>query len=107
MLRGGGACARAEGRRHLWELPCSPSPSREGRVTQPVRSGWEGGGGPGGDLGVGKARPGPRSHRGLPEHPAAVAVPRVGPRRGRGRWPVRLAVVGGEGRNWEKFTVGF
>ena len=67
-------------------------------MTRPVRSGWGGGGGPGGDLGVGKARPGPRSHRALPEHPAEVAVPRVVPRRGRGRWPVCLAFVGGEGR---------
>ena len=76
-----------------------PSPvSGGGRVTRPVRSGRGGGGGPGGDLGVGKARPGPRSHRALPEHPAEVAVPRVVPRRVRGRWPVCLAVFGGEGR---------
>ena len=68
-----------------------------GRVTRPVRSGCGGGGGLGGDLGVGKARPGPRSLRALPEHPAEVAVPRVWPWRGRGRWPVCLAVIGGEG----------
>ena len=41
---------------------------------------------------------GPRSLRALPEHPAEVAVPRVWPWRGRGRWPVRLAFCGGEGR---------
>ena len=75
-----------------------PSPVSGGRVTRLVQSGWGGGGGPGGDLGVGKARPGPRSDRALPEHPAEVAVPRVAPRCGRGRWPVCLAVVGGEGR---------
>ena len=75
-----------------------PSPVSGGRVTRPVRSGWGGGGGPGGDLGVGKARPGPWSDRALPEHPAEVAVPRVAPRCGQGRWPVCLAVVGGEGR---------
>ena len=57
--------------------------------------GVEGGGG---DLGVGKARPGPRTLRALPEHPAEVAVPRVRPWRGRGRWPVLLAFYGGEGR---------
>ena len=61
-----------------------PSPVSGGRVTRPVRSGWGGGGGPGGHLGVGKARPGPRSYRALPEHPAEVAVPRVVPRRGQG-----------------------
>ena len=79
-------------------LPWSPPPSRGGRVTRPVRSGCGGGGGRGGDLRVGKARPGPRSLRALPEHPAEVAVPRVWPWRGRGRWPVRLAFCGGEGR---------
>ena len=63
-----------------------------------VRSGCGGGGGWGGDLGVGKARPGPRTFRALPEHPAEVAVPRVRPWRGRGRWPVLLAFYGGEGR---------
>ena len=47
---------------------------------------------------MGKARPGPRTLRALPEHPAEVAVPRVWPWRGRGRWPVRLAFCGGEGR---------
>ena len=69
-----------------------------GRVTRPVRSGCGGGGGRGGDLGVGKARPGPRTLRALPEHPAEVAGPRVWPWRGRGRWPVLLAFYGGEGR---------
>ena len=95
---GGGGCVRGGGRGHLWELPWSLPPSRGGRETRFVRSGWGGGRGPGGDLGVGKARPGPRSHGALPKHPAEVAVPRVGPRRDRGRWPVRLAFVGGEGR---------
>ena len=63
-----------------------------------MRSGCGGGGERGGDLGVGKARPGPRTFRALPEHPAEVAVPRVRPWRGRGRWPVLLAFYGGEGR---------
>ena len=67
-------------------------------MTRPVRSGGGGGGGRGDDLGVGKARPGPRTLRALPEHPAEVAVPRVRPRRGLGRWPVCLAFCGGEGR---------
>ena len=49
-------------------------------------------------FGVGKARPGPRTLRALPEHPAEVAVPRVRPWRGWGRWPVLLAFYGGEGR---------
>ena len=80
------------------KVTLEPSPASGGRVTRPARSGWGGGGGQGGDLGVGKARPGPRSYRALPEHPAEVAVPRVVPRRGWGRWPVCLAVVGGEGR---------
>ena len=95
---GGGGGARGGGWGHLWKLPWSPPPSRGGRVTRPVRSGCGGGGGRGGDLGVGKARPGPRTLRALPEHPAEVAVPRVRPWRGRGRWPVRLAFYGGEGR---------
>ena len=47
---------------------------------------------------MGKARPGPRTVRALPEHPAEVAVPRVRPWRGGGRWPVLLAFYGGEGR---------
>ena len=93
---GGGACGGGWG--HLWKSPWSPPPSRGGRVTRPVRSGCGGGGGWGGDLGVGKARPGPRTVRALPEHPAEVAVPRVRPWRGRGRWPVLLAFYGGEGR---------
>ena len=67
-------------------------------MTRPVRSSFGGGGGRGGDLWVGKARPGPRTLRALPEHPAEVAVPRLGPWRGRGRWPVLLAFYGGEGR---------
>ena len=95
---GGGGGARGGGGGHLWKLPCSPPTSRGGRVTRPVRSGCGGGGGRGGDLGVGKARPGPRTVRALPEHPAEVAVPRVRPWRGRGRWPVLLAFYGGEGR---------
>ena len=95
--RGGGG-ARGGGWGHLWKSPWSPPPSRGGRVTRPVRSGCGGGGGRGGDLGVGKARPGPRTFRALPEHPAEVAVPRVRPWRGRGRWPVLLAFYGGEGR---------
>ena len=66
-------------------------------MTRPVRSGCGGVGGRGGDLGVGKARPGPRTLRALPEHPAEVAVPRVRPWRGRGRWPVLLVFYGGEG----------
>ena len=94
--RGGGACGGGWG--YLWKLPWSPPPSCGGRVTRPVRSGCGGGGGRGGDLGVGKARPGPRTLRALPEHPAEVAVARVRPWRGRGRWPVRLAFYGGEGR---------
>ena len=49
-------------------------------------------------LGTGKARPGPRTLRALPEHPAEVAVSRLWPWRGRGRWPVRLVFYGGEGR---------
>ena len=77
-------------------LEPSPVSPEEGEPTCAKRLGR--GGGLGGDLGVGKARPGPRSHRALPEHPAEVAVPRVGPWRGRGRWPVRLAFFGGEGR---------
>ena len=96
VQRGGGA--RGGGWGHLWKSPWSPPPSRGGRVTRPVRSGCGGGGGWGGDLGVGKARPGPRTFRALPEHPAEVAVPRVRPWRGRGRWPVLLAFYGGEGR---------
>ena len=94
----GGGGARGGGWGHLWRLPWSPPPSRGGRVTRPVRSGYGGGGGWGGDLGVGKARPGPRTLRALPEHPAEVAVPRVRPWRGRGRWPVLLAFYGGKGR---------
>ena len=94
----GGGGARGGGWGHLWKLPWSPPPSRGGRVTRPVRSGCGGGGGRGGDLGVGKARPGPQTLRALPEHPAEVAVPRVRPWRGRGRWPVLLAFYGGEGR---------
>ena len=94
----GGGGARGGGWGHLWKLPWSPPPSRGGRVTRPVRSGCCGGGGRGGDLGVGKARPGPRTLHALPEHPAEVAVPRVRPWRGLGRWPVLLAVYGGEGR---------
>ena len=94
----GGGGARGGGGGHLWRLPWSPPPSRGGRVTRPVRSDCGGGGGWGGDLGVGKARPGPRTLRALPEHPAEVAVPRVRPLRGRGRWPVLLAFYGGEGR---------
>ena len=97
MVWGGGR-VRVEKGGVSCELPWSPPPSRGGRVSRPVRSGCGGGGGLGGDLGVGKARPGPRSLRALPEHPAEVAVPRVWPWRGRGRWPVRLAVIGGEGR---------
>ena len=93
---GGGACGGGWG--HLRTSPWGPPPSRGGRVTRPVRSGCGGGGGWGGDLGVGKARPGPRTVRALPEHPAEVAVPRVRPWRGRGRWPVLLAFYGGEGR---------
>ena len=93
---GGGACGGGWG--HLRTSPWSPPPSRGGRVTRPVRSGCGGGRGWGGDLGVGKARPGPRTVRALPEHPAEVAVPRVRPWRGRGRWPVLLAFYGGEGR---------
>ena len=93
---GGGACGGGWG--HPWKSPWSPPPSRGGRVTRPVRSGCGGGGGWGGDLGVGKARPGPRTVRALPEHPAEVAVPRVRPWRGRGRWPVLLAFYVGEGR---------
>ena len=93
---GGGVCVGKGGA--TCELPWCPPPSRGGRVTRPVRSGCGGGGGRGGDLGVGKACPGPRSLRALPEHPAEVAVPRVWPWRGRGRWPVRLAFCGGEGR---------
>ena len=93
---GGGACGGGWG--HLRTSPWGPPPSRGGRVTRPVRSGCGGGGGRGGDLGVGKARPGPRTVRALPEHPAEVAVPRVRPWRGRGRWPVLLAFYGGEGR---------
>ena len=80
------------------ELPRSPPPSRGARVTRPVRSGFGGGGGRSRDLGVGKARPGLRTLRALPKHPAEVAVPPVWPRRGRGRWPVQLAFCGGEGR---------
>ena len=95
---GGGGGARGGGWGHLWKSPWSPPPSRGGRVTRPVRSGCCGGGGRGGDLGVGKASPGPRTFRALPEHPAEVAVPRVRPWRGRGRWPVLLAFYGGEGR---------
>ena len=51
----------------------------------PVREGggWEAGSR--GDLAVGKARLGLRSHRALPEHPAEVAVPREPPARGGGR----------------------
>ena len=94
-MGGGGVCVGKGGA--TCELPWCPPPSRGGRVTRPVRSGCGGGGGRGGDLGVGKARPGPRSLRALPEHPEA-AVPRVWPWRGRGRWPVRLAFCGGEGR---------
>ena len=82
----------------MWKLLWSPPPSRGGGVTRPVRSGCGGGGGRGGDLGVGKARPGPRTLRALPERPAEVAVPRVRPWRGRGRWHVLLAFYGGEGR---------
>ena len=93
---GGGACGGGWG--HLRTSPWSPPPSRGGRVTRPVRSGCGGGGGWGGDLGVGKPRPGPRTVHALPEHPAEVAVPRVRPWRGRGRWPVLLAFYGGEGR---------
>ena len=96
--RGVGGGARGGGWGHLWKSPWSPPPSRGGRVTRPVRSGCGGGGGWDGDLGVGKARPGPRTFRALPEHPAEVAVPRVRPWRGRGRWPVLLAFYGGEGR---------
>ena len=99
----GGGGARGGGGGHLWKLPWSPPPSRGGRVTRPVRSGCGGGGGRGGDLGLGKARPGPRTLRALPEHPAEVAVPRVRPWRGRGRWPVRLAFYGGEGRPESRF----
>ena len=95
---GGGGRACGGGWGYLWKLPWSPPPSRGGRVTRPVRSGCGCGGGRGGDLGVGKARPGPRTLRALPEHPAEVAVPRVRPWRGWGRWPVRLAFYGGEGR---------
>ena len=87
-----------EGGGYLWKLPWSRPLSCGGRVTRPVRSGCGGGGGRGGDLGVGKARPGPRTLRALPEHPAEVAVPRVWLWRGGGRWPVRLAFYGGEGR---------
>ena len=94
----GGGGARGGGWSHLWKSPWSPPPSRGGRVTRPVRSGCGGGGGRGGDLGVGKARPGPRTFRALPEHPAEVAVPRVRPWRARGRWPVLLAFYLGEGR---------
>ena len=93
---GGGACGGGCG--HLRTSPWSPPPSHGGRGTRPVRSGCTGGGGWGGDLGVGKARPGPRTARALPEHPAEVAVPRVRLWRGRGRWPVLLAFYGGEGR---------
>ena len=93
---GWGACGGGWG--HLRTSPWGPPPSRGGRVTRPVRSGCGGGGGWGGDLGVGKARPGPRTVRALPEHPAEVAVPRVRPWRGRGRWPVLLAFYGDEGR---------
>ena len=96
VVWGGGACGGGWG--HLRSSPWGPPPSRGGRVTRPVRSGCGGGGGRGGDLGVGKARPGPRTVRALPEHPAEVAVPRVRPWRGRGRWPVLLAFYGGEGR---------
>ena len=95
-VEGGGA--RGGGWGHLWKSPWSPPPSRGGRVARAVRSGCGGGGGRGGDLGVGKARPGPRTFRALPEHPAEVAVPRVRPWRGRGHWPVLLAFYGGEGR---------
>ena len=48
-------------------LEPSPVSGGEGDPTCAKRLGR--GGGPGGDLGVGKARPGPRSHRALPEHP--------------------------------------
>ena len=95
---GGGGGARGGGWGHLWKLRWSPPPSRWGRVTRPVRSGCGGGGGRGGDLGVGKARPAPRTLRALPEHPAEVAVPRARPWRGRGRWSVLLVFYRGEGR---------
>ena len=93
---GGGACGGGWG--HLRTSPWSPPPSRGGRVTRPVRSGYGGGGGWGGDLGVGKAHPVPRTVPALPKHPAEVAVPRVRPWRGRGRWPVFLDFYGGKGR---------
>ena len=74
-----------------------------GEVTRPVRSGCGGGGGWGGDIGIRKARPGPRTLRALPEHPAEVAVPCSRPWRGRGRWLVLLAFHGGEGRRGSCF----
>ena len=95
---GGGKRARGGGRSHLWVLPWSPPPPRGGGWPDLCEAVGEEGGGQGVDLGVGKARPGAQSHRALPEHPAEVAVPRVLPRCGRGRWPVSLAVVGGERR---------
>ena len=102
----GGGGARGGGWGHLWKLPWSPPPSRGGRVTRPVRSGCGGGGGRGGDLGVGKARPGPRTLRALPEHPAewgrsscaAVA------------WPGALArassLLRGRREAWELLSAG-
>ena len=71
-----------------------------------MRSGWGGGGGPGGDLGVGKARPGPRAHRALPEHPAEVAVPRVGAAARPGALARASSLRRGRGEAREKFTVG-
>ena len=80
------------------EFTLEPSPVSRGESDCPMRSGCGGGGGRGVDLGVEKARPGPRKLRAVPEHPAEVAVPRVRPWRGRGRGPVLLAFYGGEGR---------
>ena len=55
------------------------------------------GGGLGGDLQVGKARPGPRSHRALPGHPAEVAFPREPPYLGSGHLSVAVVGRGGGG----------
>ena len=96
-MSGGGGCVEEGGATCGCYPGALPRFGGEGDPTGAKRRG-RGGGGLGADLGVGKARPGPRSHRALPEHPAEVAVPRVLPRCGRGRWPVSLAVVGGEGR---------
>ena len=96
--RGEGGGERRGGWGHLWNSPWSTPRLRGGRATRPVRSSCGGVGGRGGDFGVEKDRPGPRTFRALPEHPAEVAVPRVRPWRGRGRWPVLLAFYGGEGR---------